>query len=192
MALNCNYDKTSETEFISRIESKSPNIDLVDKELNSVNGNINDKQFKQAINDLNLKHLNKKERNKIINLLSKHRNAIAINDELGRSNFYEHEIYIDKNESPISSPQYRVLYSARQIIDDHVQKLLRQGVVEHSHSPWSSPVILVRKSSSNEFHFCIDFRKINTIIKKDLYPIEPYQESMIHWKTYKAHQSSRH
>ena len=176
--LNCNYDKTIETEVINRIESKSSNIDLVDKELNSVNGNINDKEFKQAINDLDLKHLNKKERNKIINLLSKHRNAIAINEELGRSNFYEHEIYIDKNEPPICTPQYRVPYGARQIIDDHVQKLLRQGVVEHSHSPWSSPVILVRKSSSNEFRFCVDFRKINTIIKKDLYPIPRIDDTL--------------
>ena len=165
-------------EHTNCIQSKYYNSESADEEIHSIKDKTNDKDFKQAINDIDLKHLNKNEKNKIINLLYKHRNAIAVNEELGRANFYEHEIYIDKNQPPICSPQYRVPYGARQIIDDHVQKLIRQGVVETSHSPWSSPVILVKKSSSNEFRFCVDFRKINNVIKKDLYPIPRIDDTL--------------
>ena len=168
----------SYVEQINRIDIQPSNIELIDEQTKLINVDNNDKEFKQALKELNLKHLNKNERNKIINLLFKHRKAIAIDEELGRANFYEHEIYIDKSEPPISSPAYRVPYAARQIIDDHVQKLLRQGVVEQSHSPWSSPVILVKKSSSNEFRFCVDFRKINNVIKKDLYPIPRIDDTL--------------
>ena len=44
-----------------------------------------------------------------------------------------------------------------------------KDVIQPSHSPWSSPIILVRKDGST--HFGIDFRKVNSITKKDAYPL---------------------
>jgi len=139
---------------------------------------INDKDFNDTINEINLNHLNDEQKRKIVNVLYKYRDAIAVREEIGKANFIEHEIYVDNNQPPIATPQYRVPYAARKIIDDHVQKLLRQGVIEPSKSPWSSPVLLVRKHNSNEFRFCVDFRKLNTIIKKDLYPIPRIDDTL--------------
>jgi hypothetical protein len=46
---------------------------------------------------------------------------------------------------PIKPRPYRTGPTQRTIIDTHVQKLIDQKVVVPSNSPWSSPVILVRK-----------------------------------------------
>lgn len=56
----------------------------------------------------------------------------------------------------------------QEIIDDEVSKMLAQGVIEESASPWSSPVVIVEKKN-NKYRFCIDFRKINDVTEKDAY-----------------------
>jgi len=47
---------------------------------------------------------------------------------------------------------------------------MRQGVIEESCSPWISPAVLVTKKDGS-IRFCVDFRKLNAITKKDFYPI---------------------
>lgn len=43
-------------------------------------------------------------------------------------------------------------------------------MVLSSHSPWSSPILMVPKKGGT-FHFCVDFRRLNKVTKKDAYPI---------------------
>ena len=48
--------------------------------------------------------------------------------------------------------------------------MCQQEVIEPSDSPWSSPVVLVLKWDGS-LRFCVDYRKPNTITKKDCYPL---------------------
>jgi hypothetical protein len=43
-------------------------------------------------------------------------------------------------------------------------------VIEESGSPWSSPVVLVRKKNG-ELRFCAVYRKLNDVTKKDCFPL---------------------
>ena len=43
-------------------------------------------------------------------------------------------------------------------------------VVEPSTSPWSSPIVLVSKKDGST-RFCVDYRKLNNVNHKDLYPL---------------------
>ncbi|KAH0815056.1 hypothetical protein GEV33_007735 [Tenebrio molitor] len=56
------------------------------------------------------------------------------------------------------------------IIDEEVDKMLAEGVIEPSNSPWSSPIVLAKKKDGKH-RFCIDFRKVNEVTRKDAYPL---------------------
>ncbi|CAF3826812.1 unnamed protein product, partial [Rotaria sp. Silwood1] len=71
---------------------------------------------------------------------------------------------------PIYTSPYRVSYKDEQIQREEIDRLLKQGIIEESKSPWSSPIVLVRKKDGS-VRFCIDFRKLNNITTKDAFPI---------------------
>jgi hypothetical protein len=52
----------------------------------------------------------------------------------------------------------------KRIIYEKVNEMLRSGVIQPSNSPWSSPVVLVKKKSG-EYRFCIDYRRLNAVSK---------------------------
>lgn len=60
----------------------------------------------------------------------------------------------------------------QEVMKKEVDQMLRDGIIEPSSSPWSSPVVLVKKPSG-KVRFCIDFRKVNDLSIKDAYPL-PY------------------
>ena len=71
---------------------------------------------------------------------------------------------------PVAVPPYRMPPSQRALIDQQAQEMLENGVVRPSSSPYSSPVLLVKKSDGKE-RFCVDFRRLNLLTKKDVYPL---------------------
>ncbi|CAM4522446.1 unnamed protein product, partial [Caretta caretta] len=55
--------------------------------------------------------------------------------------------------------------------------MLELGIIEESHSQWSSPIVLVPKPDGTT-RFCNDFRWLNEISKFDAYPI-PYIDELV-------------
>ena len=54
----------------------------------------------------------------------------------------------------------------------HLQEMIDTGAIQPSNSPWASTVILVGKKNG-ELGFCIDLRKLNSLMVKDAHSI-PY------------------
>ncbi len=48
--------------------------------------------------------------------------------------------------------------------------MVEQGVVEPSHSPWSSQVVLEEKKDRSK-RFCVDYRRLNAVTKMDVFPL---------------------
>ena len=60
--------------------------------------------------------------------------------------------------------------------------MLGKGMIQPSVSPYASPVVLVNKSD-NSYRFCVDYRKLISVTKKDSFP---YQGLTIPWICYKV------
>ena len=50
-------------------------------------------------------------------------------------------------------------------------------MIEPSTSPWASPVVLVRKKNG-DVRFCVDYRKLNSVTRKDSYPLPRIDETL--------------
>ena len=51
-----------------------------------------------------------------------------------------------------------------------IEDMLSRGVIQSSSSPWSSPIVLVPKKDGS-VRFCIDYRRLNGVTRKDVYPL---------------------
>ena len=95
---------------------------------------------------------------------------------LGRSGKTKHKIDTQGNP-PIKLPPRRAPIAQREVIEQEVKKMLDAGVIQPSDSPWAAPIVLVRKKDGS-VRFCVDFRKLNSVTKKDAYPLPRIDESL--------------
>ncbi|UYV84117.1 hypothetical protein LAZ67_X001223 [Cordylochernes scorpioides] len=78
---------------------------------------------------------------------------------------------------PSKKMPYRVSPSERKVIQEEVDRMMEMGVVQPSESPWASPVVLVRKKDGS-VRFCVDYRGLNKMTKKDVYPLPQVDDAL--------------
>ena len=74
------------------------------------------------------------------------------------------------SEMLIKAQLYCKSYSKEKIISQELQKLQEAKLIQPSNSPWASPLLLIKKKSGGH---CIvmDYQKLNSLTKKDSYPL---------------------
>ena len=80
------------------------------------------------------------------------------------------------HNQPIRVKQYPLPHSQADVVSEEVKAMLDMGVIERTSSPYSAPVLLVKKSDGR-MRFCIDFRRLNKVLTFDAEPM-PDIESM--------------
>ena len=58
----------------------------------------------------------------------------------------------------------------------HLQELVEAGIIRESESPFSSPIVVIRKKN-NSVRLCIDYRKLNLQTIKDAYALPNVEDS---------------
>ena len=113
--------------------------------------------------------LSELEREEVVSFLKKNSDVFAKSEfDLGRTGLVKH--VIDTGDNKLFKQQLRRHPMAHlPLIDEHVDKMLQNGIIEPSSSPWASNVVLVRKAD-NSLRFCVDYRKLNLLSVKDSYP----------------------
>jgi hypothetical protein len=84
--------------------------------------------------------------NEIANLMQKNEN---ISETLPYATTIEATIRT-KTEEPIWTKQYPYPYADKEFVDKEIQKLLKNGIIEKSFSPYNSPIWVVPKKGFDE------------------------------------------
>jgi len=110
-------------------------------------------------------------------LLSDHQDTfVSSSADLGFCPLVEHDIGTGDTR-PIKQSPRRPPIAARETEEEILNEMLETGVIEPSRSTWASPVCLVKKKDGT-FNFCIDYRRVNAVSKKDAYPIPDIQDGL--------------
>ena len=96
--------------------------------------------------------------------------------DLGRTDVIQHQINTG-DATPLRQPPRRMPLARRREAQQAVEEMHKAGVIEPSSSPWASPVVLVRKKDGTT-RFCVDYRKLNHVTKKDSYPLPRIDDTL--------------
>lgn len=96
--------------------------------------------------------------------------------DYGQTTLVTHKINTGDAE-PIKLRPYRASPATQAILQQEVSNLLEHGVVEESCSPWSAPVVLVKKKDGTH-RFCVDFRRLNAVTIKDSHPLPRVDDTL--------------
>ena len=117
------------------------------------------------------------QHNRLVSLLCEYSDVIAQNDgDVGLTSVLSHEIHTG-DCYPIKQPPRRLAPAKVEIVSQQINSMLENDVIEHSVSPWASPVVLVRKSDGT-FRFCVDYRRLNNATHQDAYPLPRIDETL--------------
>ena len=127
--------------------------------------------------DLSDTDLTETQKGQLQKLINEYRDIFALSpQELGRTNLVKHTINTG-DAPPVRMRPYRVPEAQKERIENCIDDMLAQDVIRPSSSPWASPVVLVKKPDGSD-RFCVDFRRVNSITKRDGYPLPLISESL--------------
>lgn len=108
-------------------------------------------------------------------LLDKHSHLFQTPALLLLSRPTDHNIHLEPNSKLLNVRPYRYPYYQKQEIGIQVEDMLQRQLIRPSRSPYSSPVLLVKKKDGT-WRFCMAYCALNTIIIKDSFPLPTIDE----------------
>ena len=108
----------------------------------------------------------------------KHAKVVAKHErDYGRTTLTQHHArLIDK--TPVALPPYRTDPERQKIIDETVHEMVADGLLSHSTSAYSAPILLVPKKEPGKWRLVTDFRRVNAATQKVIYPLPRIEDAL--------------
>ena len=100
------------------------------------------------------------QQQEVKDILRQYQNALS--DKPGRTDLVDLELTLT-DDTPIRSKPYPVPLAKEHVIEEEISEMLKSGIISPSESPYSAPLLLLRKPNGDH-RLCIDFRKLNSVI----------------------------
>nr|GFB04566.1 putative reverse transcriptase domain-containing protein [Tanacetum cinerariifolium] len=82
----------------------------------------------------------------------------------------EFQIDLIPRVAPVARAPYCLAPSEMKELSEKLQELFDKGFIRPSSSPWGAPILFVKKKDGS-FRMCIDYRELNKLTVKNLYPL---------------------
>ena len=112
----------------------------------------NDERLPKILEKLDLKGIEswtEQQQQSVRKLLGEYQHLFALNlKELGKTSLVQHEIQLS-DKTPFKERYRRIPPHQYEEVKKHLQEMLDIGAIHRFTSPWSSPVVLVRKKDGS-------------------------------------------
>lgn len=135
-----------------------------------------EKSRRKCLNDnIRKDHLNREEIESLLQICGAYQDIFYLpGDKLSSTTTLTHSIETT-DPSPIFTKTYRYPKIHENEVNKQMTKMLDENIIQHSTSPWSSPVWVVPKkldaSNERKWRIVIDYRKLNEVTISDAHPI---------------------
>ncbi|GFV89785.1 retrovirus-related Pol polyprotein from transposon 412 [Trichonephila clavipes] len=96
--------------------------------------------------------------------------------DIGHTTVTQHRIDTE-DHPPIKQHPRRLPFAKQEEVGTLLREMQENDIIEPSSSPWASPIVLVRKKDGST-RFCVDYRKLNDVTKKDSYPLPRIDDTL--------------
>ena len=186
--LNLEYEPefgdNSEDDFTSETDSETDIGEISDDEdPEALLLMVNDEKEKGTVVteerdlvDQKLSHLEENFAEKIRDLFAEYGDIIANSFDHIRPSKVEtkHKFELTTDE-PIFQKNRRAPPAYNLVIRKEIDRMLEAGIITPVESSWTSPVVIVTKKDGNP-RFCIDYRRLNAVMKRDRWPMPRVDE----------------
>lgn len=102
-------------------------------------------------------------------------------DKLTTTKIAKQSIHLKPDTTPQYVKPFRNPYHQKKLVLEHVEKMRKDEIIEPSVSAWNAPLLIVPKKGVDEhgerqYRVVIDYRKLNTTIQMDRYPLPNISE----------------
>ena len=117
------------------------------------------------------------QRMRLEELLNEYKDVLSVDEyDMGLTDLIQHDIDTG-TERPVRQQLRKTPMAYHPIIEQHIQTMLKQGLIEPSRGDWASNIVLVQKKDG-AFRFCIDYRAVNNKSRKEIFPLPRIDASL--------------
>lgn len=111
----------------------------------------------------------------LAHLMTKYSHIFSTPHGLPPTRPHDHHIHLLPNAQPVNLKPYRYPHFQKEAMTSLIVDMLKEGIIRPSTSPYSSPVLLVKKKDGS-WRFCVDYRALNALTIRDRFPIPTIDE----------------
>lgn len=147
-------------------------------ELTDDGSNVEEQWTRESLQAaVDLSGLSEEQKTQVWGVVEANQMVLSMGDhDIGQVGITAHRIEL-YDETPIYQKPRRFPPPVAEEIEGQCQGLLQLGIIEPSASPWSSPVVPIRKKDGS-IRLCVDYRLLNKVTKPDKFPMPNLTDSI--------------